>query len=130
MSESNICFFECSLQEWILEEYDNTELKFTFLGRTLDLGVSFEDEEKIKNIQLSSQISGMIKHQSYSIMEHFRLFFFISIESRIFSSHILADSIPLAILGHQLVMEKFAHYDYLTMFPTRKKLPQVSISCP
>ena len=83
MSESNICFFECSLQEWILEEYDNTELKFTFLGRTLDLDVSFEDEdeEKIKNIQLSSQISGMIKHQSYSIMEHFRLFFFfISIE--------------------------------------------------
>ena len=76
MSESNICFFECSLQEWILEEYDNTVLKFTFLGRTLDLDVSFEDEEKIKNIQLSSQISGMVKHQSYSIMEHFRLFFF------------------------------------------------------
>lgn len=56
-----LCFFEYSLQEWILEKYDKTQFKFTFLGKTLDLEISFEDEEKIKNIQLSSQISGMIE---------------------------------------------------------------------
>lgn len=45
----------------MLEKYDKTQFKFTFLGKTLDLEISFEDEEKIKNIQLSSQISGMIE---------------------------------------------------------------------
>ncbi len=44
----------------MLEKYDKTEFKFTFLGRTLDLDVTFEDEEKIKDIQLSSQISGIV----------------------------------------------------------------------
>ena len=93
--------FQTALQEWVLEIYDKAEFKFSFLGRTLDLDVTFEDEEKIKDIQLISQIS--------------------------------ETSVPLAILGHSLVMENFAHYDFVAMFPTRKKLRQllhqVSLAC-
>ncbi|CAB4011055.1 Hypothetical predicted protein, partial [Paramuricea clavata] len=49
--------FQTALQEWVLEKHDETRFKFVFLGRTLDLDVTFEDGEKMKDIQLSSQIS-------------------------------------------------------------------------
>jgi hypothetical protein len=44
----------------VLEKHDETRFKFVFLGRTLDLDVTFEDGEKMKDIQLSSQISGIV----------------------------------------------------------------------
>jgi hypothetical protein len=46
----------------VLEKYDKTEFKFTFLGKTLDLDVTFADEEKVTDIQLISQISGTHMH--------------------------------------------------------------------
>ncbi|XP_028408949.1 uncharacterized protein LOC114531537 isoform X2 [Dendronephthya gigantea] len=89
------------IQEWILEKCDEKQSKYKFLNKTLDLDVIFVNERKIKDIQLSSQISD--------------------------------DSIPIAVLGHKMIMAKFAHYDFLAMFPTRKQLPkllhEVSLAC-
>ena len=46
------------LYEWILLKCEKAELHFTFLGQTLDLIVLFENDEKIKDIQLNSELSG------------------------------------------------------------------------
>ena len=39
---------------------------------------------------------------------------------------ILEDSLPLAHFCHQLVVEKFSRCDFVQMFPSRDKLPEVS----